>query len=151
MRRYALFVVLPLALASHASAQATPTPTPTPGTITTGIAVTKGCPPSAAPGSVFTCTFTVHNLDPANRGVNVVVTNTVPAVAATSTTVPCLQGITPVTVLAPFGTPGGTDTCQNTVDETAPACGATNIFATDEIDSSGTDEGAGAPVSGSAT
>ena len=83
MRKYALVVVLPLAFVSHVSAQATPTPTP--GTITTGIAVTKGCPPTAAAGSVFTCTFTVQNLDPANRVINVVVTNTVPAVGGTTT------------------------------------------------------------------
>ena len=151
MRRSVLFVVSLLAWASHVSAQETPTPTPTPGTTTTGIAVTKGCPPSAPPGSIITCTFTVQNLDPDNSVTNVLVTSTVPSPGGATTTVPCLQAITPVTVLAHKGAPGGTDTCQGTVDETAPACSGSNFFATDEIDASGIDQGAQSPVFGSAT
>ena len=149
MRSYILFVSLLLAFVSHVSAQGTPTPTP--GTTTTGFSVSKACPSATTPGGLFTCTFTVQNLDPANSVTNVLVTNTVPFPGGTTTTVPCLQGNNPVTVLAPFGAPGGTDSCHGSVDETAPACTGSNIFISDEIDASGIDQGAQAPASGSAT
>src|SRR5450759_2870433 len=45
---------------------------------TTGFAITKTCPTFASPGSGFTCTFTVKNLNPANNVINVAVTNQVP-------------------------------------------------------------------------
>src|SRR5450759_306959 len=122
MKRCLLFLLLPLAFASLASAQ-TPTPTPTPGTTTTGLAVSTDCPASAAPGSVFTCTFTIQNLDPVNDVSSLLVTNTVPSPGGTTTTVPCFQGSFAVTVLAHNGTAGGADTCQGSVDETAPGCG----------------------------
>jgi hypothetical protein len=113
--------------------------------------VTKSCLAAADPGSIFTCTFTVQNLDPDNSVINVLVTNTVPFPGGTTTPVQCFQGITAVTVLAHHGAAGGADTCQGSVDETAPACTGSNFFVTDEIDASGTDQGAQQPVSGSAT
>jgi hypothetical protein len=106
MNRWVLSVSLSLVCASYASAQ-TPTPTPTPGTTTTGIGVSKSCPPLAASGSIFTCTFTVQNLDPANTVTGLVVTDTVPSPGGVTTTVPCFQIVTAVTTLAPLGSPGG--------------------------------------------
>ena len=118
MRSCILFASLLLAFVSQVKAQATPTPTP--GTTTTGFAVTKSCLSAADPGSVFTCTFTVQNLDPDNSVSNLLVTNTYPFPGGTTAAVPCFQGITAVTVLAPHGAPGEADTCQGSVDETAP-------------------------------
>ncbi len=67
MKRCVLLVfLLPLAFLSHASA------------VTTGLAITKNCPPTVPPGSGFQCTFTVQNLDPANTVNTLAVTNTVP-------------------------------------------------------------------------
>ena len=149
MRSCILFVSLLLAFVSHVLAQGTPTPTP--GTTTTGFAVTKSCASAADPGVIFTCTFTVQNLDPVNSVTNLLVTNTVPSPGGTTTAVPCLQGNTAVTVLAHNGAAGGADTCHGSVDETAPACTGSNFFVTDEIDASGTDEGSQVPVSGSAS
>src|SRR5437773_3923983 len=149
MRSCILFASLLLAFVSHVAAQGTPTPTP--GTTTTGFAVSKSCLSAVDPGSIFTCTFTVQNLDPDNSVTNVAVTNTVPFPGGTTTPVQCFQGITAVTVLAPHGAAGGADTCQGSVDETAPACTGSTVFVTDEIDASGTDQGAQQPVSGSAT
>src|SRR5437773_2175916 len=149
MRSCILFASLLLASVSHVAAQGTPTPTP--GTTTTGFAVSKSCLSAVDPGSIFTCTFTVQNLDPDNSVTNVAVTNTVPFPGGTTTPVQCFQGITAVTVLAPHGAAGGADTCQGSVDETAPACTGSTVFVTDEIDASGTDQGAQQPVSGSAT
>jgi hypothetical protein len=149
MKRWVLLVSLASLFSSFVSAQ---TPTPTPATTTTGIGVSKSCPPASAPGAGFTCTFQVQNQDPANNVTQLVVTNTVPSPGGTTSTVQCFQGITAVTVLAPLGTPGGLDTCQGSVDETAPPCGATDSFFTDEIDASGVDDAAGGtPVFGSAT
>ena len=149
MRSYILFASLLLAFVSHVAAQGTPTPTP--GTTTTGFSVTKTCLSAADPGSIFTCTFTVQNLDPANSVTNLLVTNTYPFPGGATTPVSCLQGNTAVTVLAPHGAAGGADTCHGSVDETAPSCTGSNFFVSDEIDASGNDEGAQTPVSGSAS
>src|SRR5437773_1402755 len=133
MKRWVLVVSLSLVFASIVSAQGTPTPTPQ--TSTTGIAVSKSCPPSAAPGALFTCTFSVQNLDPAFSVTGLSVTNTVPFPGGTTTAVPCLQGPgagTPVTTLGPFGT--ATDTCTGSVDETAPPCSGTQSFFSDQIE-----------------
>jgi hypothetical protein len=60
----------------------TPTVTPTGGQHTTGLAITKSCPPVAMQGEMIVCTISIENQD-AQHGVNLsAVTNTVPFISA---------------------------------------------------------------------
>lgn len=60
----------------------TPTVTPTGGQHTTGLAITKSCPPVATQGEMIVCTIRIENQD-AQHGVDLSsVTNTVPFISA---------------------------------------------------------------------
>src|SRR5262245_52622199 len=137
-----LTLALPLALVAHVSAQVR------------GLGSTKTCPPTVTGGSTFQCTFTMQNLDAANSVTGLTVSNRIPdpisilgnectGETTGTTPVPCLQppntGV-PVTVLGPAGSP--TDTCGNTINETAPPCsGAGNCNMTDRVTGVGDDTG----------
>jgi hypothetical protein len=59
----------------------TPTVTPTGGAHTTGLAITKSCPPVATQGEMIVCTISIENQD-TQHGVNLSsVTNTVPFIS----------------------------------------------------------------------
>jgi len=127
MKRWLLVVLVPLAFRSQVSAQ-----------ITVGLSISKTCPNgSVPPSSTFICTFSITNLDTANGVTGLAVTNTVPCpnpptcTGGTTTAVPCNQSGSPVTALGPNGT--ATDTCTGSVQETAPACGASTILFRDQI------------------
>jgi hypothetical protein len=113
---------------------------------TTGMGITKSCPATVPPGSAFQCTFTVQNLDPVGSVTSLAVTNQVPFPGGPIAPTACNQGGSPVTTLGPNGTP--TDTCNGTIDETAPPCGAADAFFTDQIAATGND---GGPVFASTT
>ena len=98
--------------------------TPTPGH-TTGLSMTKSCPAVAPPSTVIMCTFSIQNQDPQHGVINLAVSNTVPFPGGTTSAVPCTQGGMAVTTLGAFMS--ATDTCTGSVDETTPACGATDI------------------------
>ena len=139
MKKWLLVISLPLAFLSQVSAQTT-----------SGFNISKTCPSTpVAPGSMFTCTFSVQNNDPVDATTNLSVTNTVPCpnpptcTGGTTSAVPCTGG-TSATSLAPKGTAG--DTCTGSIQETAPACGATNINFRDQIVASGT-QGTNTPIS----
>jgi hypothetical protein len=117
--------------------------------VVTGLEVLKTCPPTASPGALVGCTYTVQNLNPANGVINLAVTNQVPIPGGPITPIECLQGGSPVTMLGANGSP--TDTCGGPIQETAPPCGATNILFTDLVSASANDTGAGLPVSGSSS
>lgn len=97
------------------------------------LAVTKTCPTVIPPGVLFTCIFTIQNLDPANAVNDLAVNDTVPFPGGTPVAVPCLYLGTPETTLQPFGTQG--DTCSGTVEETA-GCGDTVLV--DRVTATGT-------------
>ena len=109
------------------------------GQVTIGLAVTKTCPTTASPGGSITCTFSVTNQNAVNGVNNLTVTNQVPFPAGPITAVQCLQGGNPVTTLGTNGS--ATAACTGSVLETAPACGGSNIFFTDQIAASGQDAG----------
>src|SRR5204863_528780 len=114
----------------------------TSGTLSTtavGIAVTKSCPATAAPNSVFTCTFSVQNLDPGNDVLSLSVKNRVPLPGGSAVAVQCKQGGVQVFALGPNG--GATDTCTGSVDESTPACAATSTNFADRVSASGSDTG----------
>ncbi len=90
-----------------------------------GLAITKTCPTVIPPNVLFTCIFTIQNIDPANAVNDLAVTDTVPFPGGTPVPVPCMYLGTPVTTLQPFGNQG--DTCSGTVEETA-ACGDTVLI-----------------------
>jgi hypothetical protein len=142
MKRWVLISLLPLAVVFDVRAQ-----------FTTGLNISKTCPSTpVAPGSVFTCTFSVTNLDAANSVTSLAVTNTVPFPAGSPAAVPCTQASVPVSVLGPNGT--ATDTCTGSIDETAPACGPTDIIFSDQVAATGNDTNGGGtplPVSASTT
>jgi hypothetical protein len=121
---------------------------------TTGLPVTKSCPPTADSGSSYNCTFTVTNADNQHGVINLVVQNTLPFPGGIATTVDCLQGGSAVTTLGASGS--GTESCGGTIPETAPInCTASNIFNQDQVAANGNDadtgQFAGLPVSGAAT
>jgi hypothetical protein len=125
----------------------TPTPTatasPTPHSTTTGLAVSKTCPAQPVPpGTLYTCTFLVQNLDPDNTVTGLAVTETPQGGVARA--VPCNFNGNPVTTLAPSGTAG--DTCTGSVQETAPGCTGSVRYFTDLIAATGTDSGSNGPV-----
>lgn len=113
-----------------------------------GLAMTKTCPPAARPESLFTCVFTIQNLDPFSPVINLAVTNTVPFPGGTPVAVPCRIFVTPVTTLQPFGNPG--DTCDGSIDEisTCDFLGPHDLA--DLVTATGTDS-SGHPVSGEVT
>jgi hypothetical protein len=104
------------------------------------LAITKTCPGPAPvpPGTMFQCTFTVQSQDPDSSVIDLAVTSTVPFPGGVTTTVPCNQLGVAVTVLGPAGT--ATNTCTGAVNETAPACGETDIFFFDQIAVTGIDQ-----------
>src|SRR5439155_621173 len=117
---------------------------------TTGLSISKTCPSDPlAPGTPFSCTFSVTNLDPANTVINLSVTNTVPFPGGTTTSTVCNQGGSPVTTLGAKGT--ATDTCTGAVNEVAPPCGSSTIFYQDKVAANGIDTGINSPVSASTT
>lgn len=91
----------------------------------------------------------MQNLDPVYGVVNLSVTNTVPYPGGVASVVPCKQNESTVTTLGPKGS--ATDTCTGSLNESAPACGGSDTFITDRVAASGTDMGAGLPVSASTT
>src|SRR6266542_5718970 len=120
------------------------------GQVVTGLAVLKSCPGTpAAPGSTFSCTYSVQNADPVNTVINLAVTNQVPFPGGPITSVACNQGTVAVTTLGANGT--ATDTCTGAISETAPPCTSTNIFFVDQVAANGTDTGASLPVAGAAS
>ena len=121
----------------------TATPSPTPHSTTTGLAVSKTCPAQPVPpGTLYTCTFLVQNLDPDNTVTGLAVTETPQGGVARA--VPCNFNGHPVTTLAPSGTAG--DTCTGSVQETAPGCTGSVRYFTDLIAATGTDSGSNGPV-----
>jgi hypothetical protein len=121
---------------------------------TTGLPVTKSCPPTADSGTSYQCTFTVTNADDQHGVNNLVVTETAPFPGGTGVTVDCLQGGNPVTSLGFAGS--GTESCGGSIDITAPInCSASNTFNQDQIAANGVDADTGQfanlPVSGAAT
>jgi len=117
-----------------------------------GVAIAKTCPGPAPvpPGTAFQCTFAVQNQDPNNNVIDLAVTDTVPFPGGSPFLVACKQGGFAVTTLGPLGT--ATDTCTGAVDETAPACGETDVHFFDKIDVTGLDVNFGGtpvPISGS--
>src|SRR5439155_16372245 len=117
---------------------------------TTGLSISKTCPAAPlAPGTPFSCTFSVTNLDPAHTVINLAVTNTVPFPGGTTTSTVCNQGGSPVTTLGAKGT--ATDTCTGSVDEVSPDCGPSTIFYQDKVAATGIDTGINSPVSASTT
>jgi hypothetical protein len=114
-----------------------------------GIAMTKTCPVTAPPNTVIQCTFQITNQNTTASVINLSVTNQVPFPGGPITPDTCEQGGVPVTTLGPNGT--ATDTCNGSVDETTPPCGATNIFFIDRVAATGTDTGNQLPVSQSAS
>src|SRR6266540_361025 len=88
--------------------------------VTTGLAISKTCPPQVAPSTAFQCTFTVQNLDPDNNVINLTTNNTVPFPGGVTSPVLCQQAGVTVTVLTHFGT--ATAVCAGVIDETSPAC-----------------------------
>jgi hypothetical protein len=117
---------------------------------TTGLAVTKSCPPTADPGTSIPCTFSITNQDTQHGVITLAVTNQVPLPGGPITPVDCTQGGSPVTTLGVNGT--ATDTCTGAATETAPACTGSSQFFTDQISATGEDEGVtGLPVSGAAS
>jgi slime mold repeat-containing protein len=121
---------------------------------TTGLPVTKSCPPTADPGTQYNCTFTVNNADDQHGVINLLVQDTNPFPGGTPVTIDCLQGGLAVTTLGAAGS--GTESCGGTIPETAPFnCSGTNAFNQDQVAATGNDadtgQFAGLPVSGSAT
>ncbi len=135
-----------------------------------GIGLTKACPGPAPvpPGTIFECTFTVQDLGP-DFVINLAVTDTVPCPDPPTCTggstfpVPCflldpnsgLPTAIAVTTLAPSGTidPATgihTDTCGGPISQTAPACGATDVFFMDRVEATGVDLHDGTPIPTSA-
>jgi hypothetical protein len=133
VKRRVLVVLLPLAFASHVSAQ-------------TGFIISKSCPSSVAPGSTFTCTFSVQSRSSTSSVINFSVTNTwgcppsppIPGCPSGTGPVPCTQNGNQVTSLGPGGT------CTGTVTETAGAC---QSAVGDQLCASGTDSVGHFPVS----
>jgi hypothetical protein len=116
----------------------------------TGLAITKSCPAQVAPGSTFTCSYTVRNLDGLHGVKNLTVTNQVPFPSGPTVPVDCLLGGVPTTTLGLAGNVN--DTCGNDITETAPGCTGSNQFVTDKVSAAGEDAGvAGLPVTGTTT
>ena len=110
------------------------------GLFAQGLSVTKTCPATANSGATYTCTFSVRATGPAGINIdNIVVTETYPY-PGTPVAVQCLVGGIPVDTL-----PRGS-TCTGSVNEVAPACGGSNVTATDRIDAAGNDRDSGDPV-----
>ncbi len=126
-------------------------PQPMFGQHVTGFILDKTCPSlPVAPGSTFDCTYTLTNQDNQHGVNNLAVTNQAPFPGGPVVPIDCLQAGSPVTSLGVNGTL--TDTCTGSATETAPGCGATNIFFADEISADGVDAGVpGLPISASAT
>ena len=102
--------------------------------ITTGLAITKTCVSPQPPNTLFSCSYSVQNLDPDNTVTGVAVTNQVPC---TASGIPGLCGAgsgapvaaqcefpvgTPVTTLQKNGTPGDTCTGSLHAPSSGPAC-----------------------------
>src|SRR6266511_3259617 len=121
--------------------------------VTTGLAITKTCPPQEPPSTLFQCTYTIQNQDPDNTVINLAVTNEVPFPGGSPVAVPCLVAGSPVTTLQPLGVAG--DTCGGTIDETSPPCDpAGSVLFMDQVAATGTDTNSGGtplPVTGSTT
>jgi hypothetical protein len=121
---------------------------------TTGLPTTKSCPPEAASGASYQCTFNVSNADLNHCVENLTFTDTSPFPGGATASVQCFQNDpttgTPVavTVLAWSGAPGNADTCTGTI--TVPAvfnCSGADQTNTDHVDATGTDAGP-APYNG---
>lgn len=95
-----------------------------------GLIVSKSCPGTAAPGSTFSCTFTITNRDTSSGVTDLAIQNTVGGV--TTTGYLCYQGGVPVTDLTARGT--SNDSCSGSIDETAPACTGTDASFTDHLE-----------------
>lgn len=101
-----------------------------------GLIIVKTCPGSfVEPGATFTCTFSVTNRDTSAIVEDLTLQNTWQGV--TTTGYLCYQAGVAVDVLSVRGT--SNDRCTGSIDEVAPACGASATSWQDRLEGFGTD------------